>query len=234
MISTRFAKILRILPEGLFIALAKRIAYGYIKKYANIHIMGQENIDKVSGSKIFVCNHLSNSDGLILSKILKDKYDPYFIAGVKLSNDPVTSLGTKIVKTINIKPNSADKEALTNIIRVVKEGDNIFIFPEGTRSRTGSMIEAKKGIILIAKLTKAPIVPIGIWGSEKLLPINKDGDMAKEKWNHADVHIKIGETIIIPEKEKNEDKHQYENRILNSIMTGIAKQLPKEYRGFYS
>jgi 1-acyl-sn-glycerol-3-phosphate acyltransferase len=96
------------------------------------------------------------------------------------------------------------------------------------------MIEAKKGIILIAKLTKAPIVPIGIWGSEKLLPINKDGDMAKEKWNHADVHIKIGETIIIPEKEKNEDKHQYENRILNSIMTGIAKQLPKEYRGFYS
>ncbi len=234
MISTRFAKILRILPEGLFIALAKRIAYGYIKKYANIHIMGQENIDKVSGSKIFVCNHLSNSDGLILSKILKDKYDPYFIAGVKLSNDPVTSLGTKIVKTINIKPNSADKEALTNIIKVVKEGDNIFIFPEGTRSRTGSMIEAKKGIILIAKLTKAPIVPIGIWGSEKLLPINKDGDMAKEKWNHADVNIKIGETITIPEKEKNEDKHQYENRILNSIMTSIAKQLPKEYRGFYS
>lgn len=234
MISTRFAKMLRILPEGLFIALSKRIAYGYIKRYASLHIEGMDNVDNISGPKIFVCNHLSNSDGLILSKILKDKYDPYFIAGVKLSNDPVTSLGTKIVKTINIKPNSADKEALTRIIKVVKEGDNIFIFPEGTRSRTGSMIEAKKGIILIAKLTKAPIVPIGMWGSEKLLPIDKDGNMANEKWSYADVNIKIGEPIIIPIKEKNEDKYEYENRLLNYIMKGIANQLPKEYRGFYS
>ena len=234
MISTRFAKLLSILPESLFIALSKKIANGYIKKYAHLNIVGFENIDKVKGPKIFVCNHLSNSDGLILNKILKDKYDPYFIAGVKLSNDPVTSLGTKIVKTINIKPNSADKEAITNIIKTIKAGNNIFIFPEGTRSRTGSMIEGKRGIVLIAKLTKAAIIPMGMWGSDKLLPINEEGNMAKEKWNYAEVHINIGEPISLPIKEKDEDKHSYDDKILNYIMKGIAKQLPVEYRGFYS
>lgn len=234
MISTKFAKLISILPESLFIALAKRIADGYIKKYAHLKLEGFENIDKVQGSKIFICNHLSNSDGLILNKVLKEKYDPYFIAGVKLSNDPVTSLGTKIVKTINIRPNSADKDAITRIVKEVKSGSNILIFPEGTRSRNGSMIEAKKGILLIAKLTKAQIIPIGMWGSEKLLPINKEGNMAKETWNHAEVNLKFGEAITIPNKEKDEDKHQYDDRVLEYIMKGIANQLPNNYRGFYS
>lgn len=44
------------------------------------------------------------------------------------------------------------------------------IFPEGTRSRVGSLIEAKKGILLIARMTGVPIVPIGLYGTEKLLP----------------------------------------------------------------
>jgi len=198
MISTRFAKILRILPEGLFIALAKRIAYGYIKKYANIHIMGQENIDKVSGSKIFVCNHLSNSDGLILSKILKDRYDPYFIAGVKLSNDPVTSLGTKIVKTINIKPNSADKEALTNIIKVVKEGDNIFIFPEGTRSKGDKLGDFKAGSFKLATKAKVAIIPVTISGSYKLMEQNGN------KIKPADVELHIHPMIETKDLSKEE------------------------------
>ena len=96
-----------------------------------------------------------------------------------------------MVKTVNIKPNSADKEAITKIVKMVRGGENLLIFPEGTRSRTGAMIEGKKGRLLIARLTKAEIVPIGMTGTEKLLPIAKDDDMGGEKFNYADVNIKI-------------------------------------------
>lgn len=233
MISKKFARIINYLPEGLLIRVAKKIAFGYIKRYANLYVSGIENIEKVNGAKIFICNHLSNADGLVLDKVLREKHDPTFVAGVKLSDDPVTSLGTKIVKHIEVKPNTADKEAIMSMIKILKDGKNLFIFPEGTRSRTGAMIEGKKGILLIARASKAPIVPISLAGTEKLLPINKAGDMAKEKWSKADVHVNIGAPITLPTKKKEESKHDYDDRCLNFIMKSVANGLPEEYRGVY-
>jgi 1-acyl-sn-glycerol-3-phosphate acyltransferase len=233
MLSPTLVKIINALPESLLIKTTKFIVNKFLKKYANIKIEGMENIDKVEGPKIFICNHLSNADGLILDKILKEKYDPTFVAGVKLSGDPITRLGTEMIKNVKIKPNSADKEAITTIVKLVRGGENLMIFPEGTRSRTGSMIEGKKGILLIAKLTKAHIIPISMTGTENLLPIGKDGNMGGEKFNHADINIKFGEPITLPDKEKDEDKHEYDDRIMTYIMKSIANLLPEEYRGIY-
>lgn len=226
------AKIITNLPDGVFRLVSNKLVENYLGKYANIKVEGLDKIKNEEGPFIFIGNHLSNSDGLVLNKVLK-QFDPFFVAGVKLSNDPLTKIGAKMVKTITIKPNSADKEALTTIVKTVKEGNNIFIFPEGTRSRTGAMIEAKKGILLIAKLTKAKIVPISMAGTEKLMPVNKEGDMAKEKFYHADVLIKVGAPFTLPKKEKDEDKNAFEDRTLEYIMKSIAKGLPESYRGFY-
>lgn len=233
MLSPTLVKVINIMPESLVVKISKIIVNKYFKKYANIKVEGFENIEKLSGSKIFICNHLSNADGLILDKILRGKYDPTFVAGVKLSNDPITRLGTAIVKNIGIKPNSADKEAITNIVKIVRNGENLVIFPEGTRSRTGAMIEGKKGILLIAKLTKAQIIPIGMYGTEILLPINKDGDMGREKFNYADVNIKFGNPITLPTKEKDEDRHAFDERCMEYIMKSVANLLPEKYKGVY-
>jgi 1-acyl-sn-glycerol-3-phosphate acyltransferase len=232
MISPKMAKLVSYLPKGLVNFLSKKIVNRYLKKYANIKVIGKENMDTDTKPVIYIGNHLSNSDGLVLAEVLKDR-DVTFVAGVKLSNNPLTNIGINVVKTITIKPNSADKDALNSIIKTVKNGHSVFIFPEGTRSRNGSMIEAKKGILLIAKLTAVPIIPVGIWGSEKLMPINKEGDMGSEKFYHADVMVSFGEPIIVPKKEKGEDRHLYDDRVLNTLMKGIARLLPEEYRGVY-
>lgn len=233
MLSPTLVKVINVLPESLVVKITKIIVNKYFRKYANIKVEGLEKVEKVEGPKIFICNHLSNADGLILYKILKEKYDPTSVAGIKLSNDPITRLGTMMVKNVGIKPNSADKEAITKIVKLVRGGENIMIFPEGTRSRTGSMIEAKKGILLIARLTKASIIPIGMTGTEILLPINKNGDMGGEKFNYSDVNIKFGEPISLPVKEKEEDKHVYDERCMEYIMKSIANLLPEKYRGVY-
>lgn len=233
MLSPTLVKIMRMLPEDLLVRLTKIAVNRYLKKYANFDVQGLENIDKVDGAKIFIGNHLSNADGLVIDMLLREKYDPTFIAGAKLTDDPVTNLGTKLVKNISIKPNTADKEAITNMVKLVKSGESIVMFPEGTRSRSGAMIEAKKGVLLIARLTKVPIIPIGLWGTEKLLPINEGGSMADETWQHADVHVRIGEPITLPIKNSDEDKKEFENRTMDYIMKSISMLLPEDYRGVY-
>ncbi|MGO5066702.1 MULTISPECIES: lysophospholipid acyltransferase family protein [unclassified Clostridium] len=231
MISPRMTKIIGHMPKGLLKFLSQKILNSYINKYANLSINGKENLENINKPIIFISNHLSNSDALIINKVLKDQ-NITFIAGVKLKDNSLTKLGLEITKTIPIKPNTADKEAIYSIVKTLKAGNNILIFPEGTRSRTAKLMEPKKGVILIQKLSKATIVPLGISGTEKLLPINEK-DMALERFQDADVTINIGEALEIPKKDKEESKHEYEDRIMNYFMSQIAKLIPKEYRGIY-
>jgi 1-acyl-sn-glycerol-3-phosphate acyltransferase len=232
MISNTTAKIINTLPDKFVTYVSKKIIDKYLKKYATINIVGIENLKEIKTPTIFVCNHLSNSDGLVLDKALKE-IDPTFVAGEKLSNNVVTSIGVNVIKTTNIKPNTADKEGLEKIIKLVKQGESLLIFPEGTRSRVSSLIEAKKGILLIARMTRAPIVPIGLYGTEKLLPINKEGDMRAETFHYADVHINIGKQFEIQKKAKEQDKKEYEEYTMRYIMKNIAELLPESYRGIY-
>lgn len=233
MLSPLAVRLIKMMPESFVVAFAKRTVNGYLNKYGKFNIEGFEEVKAIEGPIIFICNHVSNSDGLILDKILKEEFDPFFVAGVKLSDDPITNIGTKIVKNIAVKPNSADKEAITNMVKTVKNGNNLVIFPEGTRSRTGAMIEGKKGILLLARMTKANIIPIGMSGTGKLLPINDSGNMGSEKWHAADVTIKFGKPVVLDKREKEEEKHDYDDRCLNKIMKSIAELLPENYRGVY-
>ncbi|MEI2396008.1 lysophospholipid acyltransferase family protein [Paenibacillus phytohabitans] len=232
MITATAARIINFLPDKWVTSISRNIINNYLNKYANIHITGSENLKEIQTPTIFVCNHLSNSDGLVLDKALK-AIDPTFVAGEKLSNNAVTSIGVNVIKTTTIKPNTADKEGLEKIIKLVKQGESLLIFPEGTRSRASSLIEAKKGILLIARLTGAPIVPVGLYGTEKLLPIHQDGDMKAETFNKADMHIQIGQQFELLQRAKEQDKKEYEESTLSYIMKKIAELLPEGYRGVY-
>lgn len=232
MISATTAKIINILPNKFVTYISKKMVNKYLKKYASISIQGSENLKGLKIPTIFICNHLSNSDGLVLDKALKE-IDRTFVAGIKLSINAITSIGVNVVKTTNIKPNTVDKDGLKKIVSLVKQGESLLIFPEGTRSRVGSLIEAKRGVLLIARMTGAPIVPIGLYGTEKLLPINKEGDMSAETFNYADVHINIGKQFEFPKRAKEQDKKEYEDFAIRYIMKKIAELLPENYRGVY-
>lgn len=230
--SPKVAKIIGVLPDSVEKYIMKKFTSRVMHKYVKLNIEGKENLKDIERPTLFVCNHLSNADVIIVNEAIKE-IDPTYVAGAKLSSDPATKLGTKLYKNTEIKANSPDKEGLKKIIDLIKKGESIMIFPEGTRSRAGSMIEAKKGILLIAKLAKVPIVPLGLYGTEKLLPINSQGEMNEERFVKADVTIKIGKQISMPSKISGEDKKDYDLRAMNDIMTSISDLLPKEYKGFY-
>ena len=232
MLLNKVAKLVTMLPEKPQLAVSNAIVRSLLKKYANIKVLDEENLKGIQKPTIFVCNHLSNSDGLVLSRSLKS-VDPTFVAGVKLSGNVYTQIGMNTVKTTSIVPNSTDSQGIKNIINLVKGGESILIFPEGTRSRVGSMIQAKNGIILIARMTGAPIVPLGLYGSEKLLPVNQAGNMGSETFHKADVYIKVGKQFTLPERAEGQKKKEYEKHATTYLMKKIAELLPEEYRGVY-
>jgi len=231
MISKRTARIIEILPKPLVRWLAKYITDKYISKYTKITVINKGKPDNIKSPVIYICNHLSNSDGLILNKVLGTG-SVWFLAGIKLSKNSFTKIGLDVVKTVPISPDSPDRSAISKIIKLLKSGNSVCVFPEGTRSRNGEMIQGKKGVLLIAKLSKVPIVPIGIEGTEKFMPIN-DTDMGSEKFNYADVKVTIGDSFYLPQLEKDEDKSSYEQKTLYFVMRRIAELLPAKYQGIY-
>jgi 1-acyl-sn-glycerol-3-phosphate acyltransferase len=232
MISDRTAKLMALMPKPLLGGAARYIINRYLNKYANITVVNPEKLDGIKGPAIFISKHLSNSDGLVINKVLNRK-DVWFVAGIKLSKNHLTSLGLEVVNFIAINPNSADRSAVSKVVSLLKSGQSICMFPEGTRSRQGSLIKAKRGILLIAKLSGCPIIPLGLEGTEKLLPINDD-DMGKESFQNADVRVTVGDSFYLPSKDEGEDRRLYEQRMLNFVMGKIAGLLSPKYRGIYS
>lgn len=219
-------------PDSVQRFVAKRGLKYIFTKIATVKLHNRENLPGMEEPILFVCNHLSNIDGPAIQWVLPE-YDLTFVAGQKLSNDLFTGLFKKVFKSINIKPNSPDKAAMKEIINLLRSGQNVMIFPEGTRSRVGSMIEGKKGVLLIARMTGAKIVPLGMTGSEKVLPINLDGNMTGEKLHKGTIDIRVGKSFKVPEKTAEQSKEEYDLFALNYIMTRIAELLPREYQGVY-
>ena len=140
-----------ILPNRIRIFLADKIVNKTVDKYANIELINESVIRQRKGfATVYIGNHLSNIDGVILNKLLKENQIA-FLAGVKLSENPFTNLVLDTINTIPVVPNSADKKAIRAALDYLESDKSIFIFPEGTRSRTGAMQEGKKGFALVAK-----------------------------------------------------------------------------------
>ena len=92
----------------------------------------------------------------------------YFMAKEELFKNPVFSAAIRKLHAFPVKRDSADKNAIKNAVKILKGGNCLGIFPEGTRSKTGNLGKAESGVSLIAAMTKAPIIPAAIINTEKI------------------------------------------------------------------
>ncbi|MGI5840454.1 MAG: lysophospholipid acyltransferase family protein [bacterium] len=219
-------------PPPVRKAAATVMAEFLVWKYARLTVAGRENLPRAdAGPYLFIANHLSNADALVIASVLKS-YRPYFLAGVKLAGAVNSRLMLDAVNHIPINPGTADLHAIQKALQVIGTGNSLMIFPEGTRSRTARMNEGKKGIVLLAKLAGVPIVPLALAGTEDLCPIN-DTAMEKEFFQAADVTVRIGRPFRLAPPAPEEPKKTWEERNLRRLMVSIAEMLPPAYRGFY-
>lgn len=222
--------LLSLLPRGARRSLVRWSLDRFWAKYVDYHVTGREQIP--DGPCLYICNHLSNADAVAISKALRPR-SVYFLAGVKLKGATLTRVVMEALDTIPIRPNSPDVEALKRAVESLKTGKSVLIFPEGTRSRTGRLLRAKRGAGLIARRSGVPIVPIALTGTEQFLPIDEK-NMGGEKPHHARVTVTIGQPFSVSDLEigsaVGEDERQ---AVADAMMRRVAALLPQEYRGEY-
>jgi len=130
-----------------------------------INIEGKENIPDEDGF-VFISNHQGYADIIVLLKVMEGR-QVGFIAKETLQKVPYFGKWISAIRGVYIKRGDA-REALKSIqagVNHIKEGFNLVIFPEGTRSRSPEMGEFKPGSFKLATKAKVPVVPVAINGT---------------------------------------------------------------------
>lgn len=175
----------------------------------SVEIRGMHNID-ASTCYVFACNHISWIDGPMMVAIL-----PYYINGLlkkSLIYIPVLGYIGKLAGIIFVsRTNTAsDIQILDKAIEYLIENPrSILLFPEGTRSKDGSLQPFKTGGFILSIKTKMPIVPIAIIGSEL---VTKGYVIRAQK-----VIIKIGKPIRTNHLHAITDKTLLANTVYSEI-----------------
>lgn len=128
-------------------------------------IIGSENLP-ASGGFILSANHVSNWDPPILATFIEREV--CYMAKEELFKNPVFAAAIKALHVFPVRRGAADKNAIKNAVKVLKGGECLGLFPEGTRSKTGKIGNAESGVSLIAAMTKAPIIPAAIVNTDKI------------------------------------------------------------------
>jgi len=184
-----------------------------LKITGTLTVYGRENIpDK--GGVIVASNHISYLDpplvGAVLPRIAT------FMARKGLFEVPV--LGWMISRAaFPVDRENPRPSSIKDAVRRLKKGELIVLFPEGKRSETGKLLEARRGVDVIAKMSKAAIVPTLLVGSDKALPL-------KAKWlKRADITVVFGKPIYYTGLGASDDlKGQLHNNIGSKIMSAIG------------
>lgn len=163
---------------------------------ANINVKGTENIPE-NENIVFISNHQSNFDIAIILKYIPGSKG--FVAKSEMKSVPLLKQWMELIGCVFINRKSPKEsiEAIRQATKNVKEGMNMVIFPEGSRSKGKPIGDFKLGSFRVAIKSKAVIVPITIDGSYKLLE-------EKNRISPSSVDITIHKPIYVKELGKDE------------------------------
>lgn len=182
----------------------------------NVKVSGEYNFDKTK-SYIFVTNHSSLLDiPVILGNI---DLDCRIIYKKELEKIPVFGKALSLSPFIKIDRDNAKNaiESLKQAIEAVKTGESVLIFPEGTRSEDGRIVEFKRGAVMLAIKSGKPIIPVCIKGAFEMMPARSS------KLKSGVIEIVFGNPVLF--EEGMSKKEELEK--LNQLKTWLVEKLGK-------
>lgn len=203
-------KIYSVRPETKWKRFVRKVVKGFLAGL--YHIVYRVKITgsvPENGSYILCANHINYLDAAAV--VLLNKRKVYFVAKEDLFRFKILNWLAHVFDIIPIKRNMQDMEAMKRCLKIVKSGDLLGIFPEGTRKGLAKNGKAKNGAAYMAIKTGTPIIPIGIHGTFK--PFSK-------------VYINYGEPIDLSSY-KGIDKEK-QDEATKLIMDNIVMLTKKE------
>jgi len=193
---------------------------------AHVDVTGYEYLPK-EGSFVIATNHLGILDAPIAFYAL-DRWDMFVLIADKWEKVPLFRFLGRYFNFIYIDRFNSDIKALRKVIKLMEEDNILVIAPEGTRSRVGSLIEAKPGVSYLATKLNRPILPVALAGTEDKALF---GNLKRLRRAH--ITVTAGPTFTLPPLPK-ENREETLKEYTDEIMCRIAALLPEQYRGVYA
>ena len=193
-------------------------------------VEGMENIPR-DRPFIIAANHTSYYDALLLPSIIVPKlnkkihplvnsfYCKSFVTGFFLN------LWEAIPVFVDKNNLSREKNELAfrKAVNYLKNNELIMIFPEGMRSKDGKLKKAFNGVARISLEAKVPVLPVGIIGANKVLPIGKIFPRFKR------CEVKIGKLMYFDKYYNKKNNKKILEDVTRNIMKEIGKLIGQEY-----
>jgi len=142
--------------------LNKKFMAFILKYFFKVNVVGLENIKNLKGNVLFVANHNSFFDAVLIWAFIPE--DLCFTINPIIAKKWYIKPFLNLAKFFQIEPNNP--MAVKSIISEVEKGNKVVIYPEGRISTTGNMMKIYPGPAMIADKTDASIVPIYIDGTQ--------------------------------------------------------------------
>ncbi|WP_026533946.1 lysophospholipid acyltransferase family protein [Arthrobacter sp. H14] len=160
-----------------FYDLSRSSTRGLLASLCRPTIEGLENFP-ADGPVIVAPNHLSFLDSVIVQALMPRKVAFFAKAEYFTSKGPKGVLWRWFFNGVGSVPvergeQAASVAALKTALGILENGDAFGIYPEGTRSRDGRLYRGRTGVGWLALTTGAPVLPVGLIGTEKLQPADK-------------------------------------------------------------
>ena len=169
-------------------------------------VTGRENIPP-AGPVIVASNHISNFDPFVVGSALHRPV--HFMAKEELFANPILSAIIKYLGAFPVRRGASDRNAIRMAINLLEEGKVVGLFPEGTRSKTGTLNQAEPGLAMIAAKAGATIIPAAIIGTNRVFK-------AGHGLSRFEIHF--GNPIVVPKGKASKEE-------LDTITTLMMKEI---------
>lgn len=185
-------------------------------------VQGRENVPR-TGALIVASNHLSNGDPPILTVAIPRQIA--WLAKAEWFKTPIIGRLFRMAGMIPVRRFEADLQALRRAQNLLRDRGALAMFPEGTRGGDKGLRTGEPGTALVALRTGAPVLPIGIWGTEHV-------KLPRDLFRRTRAHVRFGKPFKLEASRR--ITRDDVARGTETIMREIAALLPERYRGVYS
>lgn len=177
------------------------------------------------GPLIVVANHINAVE---IPIVLSHLY-PRPVSGMAKSEawkNPIFRLLYWIYRIVPVRRGEGDLTAMKLCLERLSDGYILSVAPEGTRSRTGQLLQGRPGVALLAVKSGAPVLPVAHYGGESIWKNLR-------RFKRTPFKFKVGSSFTIDLQGERMNK-EVSQQIVDEIMWQIAALLPPFYRGYYS
>lgn len=138
--------------------------------FAILYPMSVEGLEHLRADTpvVFCANHASALDPILFCLALPRRVPMRMMAKKELMDTPLLGWLLKKLGGFGVDRGNADLAAVKTAIKAIKDGNNLLVFPEGTRVEREGEVQAKGGVVMIAMRTGAMLQPVYVGGKKKL------------------------------------------------------------------